>query len=163
MACSYVTRSACYTALADSNADAGTQYTDGITGARPVSRWTYFYVCGTPDNADCGSAHPAPPFGKFVWDSNPQNAPAALVGSHGSGTTSYKYYYMWRFGWVFLLLTLFFETLAFFTGFLACCGRLGAAISFLLGGFALFLYSIAAALTTYVCPSRCPPLFSPAA
>ncbi|KAL3954650.1 hypothetical protein ACCO45_010213 [Purpureocillium lilacinum] len=122
--------------------------TDGITGARPVSRWTYFYVCGTPDNADCGSAHPAPPFGKFVWDSNPQNAPAALVGSHGSGTTSYKYYYMWRFGWVFLLLTLFFETLAFFTGFLACCGRLGAAISFLLGGFALFLYSIAAALTT---------------
>ncbi|UNI23987.1 Eisosomes component [Purpureocillium takamizusanense] len=122
--------------------------TDGITGARPVSRWTYFYVCGAPDNADCGSAHPAPPFGKFAWDRDPQNAPDALVGSHGSGTTSFKYYYMWRFGWVFLLLTLFFETLSFFTGFLACCGRLGAAISFLLGGFALFLYSIGAALTT---------------
>lgn len=39
---------------------------------------------------------------------------------------------------------------AFFAGFLACCGRLGSALSGLVSLTALFFYSIAAALMTYV-------------
>ncbi|KYK57893.1 uncharacterized protein DCS_04906 [Drechmeria coniospora] len=120
--------------------------TSGITGAKDISQWTYFYVCG-PGNTDCTDARAAPPFG-FAWDSNAQNVPPALYGGYGSGTTSYQYYYLWRFGWVFLLLTLFFEVLTFFAGFLACCGRLGAAISFVIASVALLCYTIAASLTT---------------
>lgn len=65
-------------------------------------------------------------------------------------TTSEFYYYMWRFGWVFYLLALFFEVMAFFAGFLACCGRLGAAISGLVAFTALFFYSVAVSLMTAV-------------
>ncbi|KAG6120027.1 hypothetical protein E4U13_006993 [Claviceps humidiphila] len=122
--------------------------TGGITGAREFSQWTYFYICGD-DNLDCGSAKPAIPFGS-AWDSGAQNVPEGLGGSHGSGTTSSKYFYMWRFSWVFIIITLFFEMLAFFSGFLACCGRLGAAISFMIAGFALILHTIATSLFTAV-------------
>ena len=57
---------------------------------------------------------------------------------------------MWRFGWVFFLLTLFFETLAFFTGFIACCGRLGSAVSGLMTTVALAFSTISCVLMTYV-------------
>lgn len=60
------------------------------------------------------------------------------------------YYYMWRFGWVLYLISLFFEVMAFFTGFLACCGRLGSAVSGLVTLAALFFYTIAVSLMTYV-------------
>ncbi|KAH0495681.1 hypothetical protein TgHK011_009215 [Trichoderma gracile] len=120
--------------------------TSGITGARPVSQWTYFFICGR-DNQDCGDAHPAIPFG-FAWDSNAQNVPPGLGGSHGSHTTSFHYFFMWRFGWVFLLMTLFFEVLALFTAFISCCGRLGAALAFVVSSIALFWYSLAVALIT---------------
>lgn len=121
--------------------------TSGITGARDISQWTYFFICGL-DNKDCGDAHPAIPFG-FAWDSNAQNVPPGLGGSHGSHTTSFHYFFMWRFGWVFLLMTLFFEVLAFFTAFLACCGRLGAALAFVVSGIALFFYTLAVTIITY--------------
>ncbi|KAK5991087.1 SUR7 family protein FMP45 [Cladobotryum mycophilum] len=120
--------------------------TSGITGARAVSQWTYFYICGD-GNKDCGGAHAAIPFG-YAWDGRAQNAPDSLIGSYGGHTTSKEYYYLWRFGWVFILITLFFEVLAFFASFVACCGRLGAAVAFLISSFALFCFSIAAALTT---------------
>lgn len=122
--------------------------TSGITGARPISQWTYFYVCGD-GNLDCGGASPDPPFGK-AWGSNPSNAPAELVGSHGGNTTSSKFFFMWRFGWVFYLLGLFFSTLTFFTGFLACCGRLGAALSGLMSIISLVFYTVGVSLMTYV-------------
>lgn len=57
---------------------------------------------------------------------------------------------MWRFGWVFYLMSLFFAVIAFFAGFLACCGRLGSAIGGLVSLMALFFYSIAVSLMTYV-------------
>ncbi|PNP44939.1 non-anchored cell wall protein-6 [Trichoderma gamsii] len=120
--------------------------TSGITGARDVSQWTYFFICG-PDNRDCGPSHPAIPFG-FAWDSNARNVPPGLGGSHGSHTTSFHYFYMWRFGWVFLLMTLFFEVLAFFTSILACCGRLGAALAFVVSAIALFFYTLAVSIIT---------------
>ncbi|CCE30876.1 uncharacterized protein CPUR_04726 [Claviceps purpurea 20.1] len=122
--------------------------TGGITGAREFSQWTYFYICGD-NNLDCSGAKAAIPFG-WAWDSGAQNVPEGLGGSHGNGTTSSKYFYMWRFSWVFIIITLFFEMLAFFSGFLACCGRLGAAISFMIAGFALILHTIATSLFTAV-------------
>ncbi|KAH8908068.1 hypothetical protein BR93DRAFT_592710 [Coniochaeta sp. PMI_546] len=120
--------------------------TSGITGARPISQWTYFYVCGD-DNLDCGGASPDPPFGK-AWGSNPSNAPDELVGSHGGDTTSSKFFFMWRFGWVFYLLALFFSTITFFAGFLACFGRLGAAISGLMSIISLVFFTVGVSLMT---------------
>lgn len=120
--------------------------TSDITGARPTTQWTYFYVC-RPGNVDCGGAWPDPPVG-WAWDANPSNAPAGLAGPHGGNTTSKYYFYLWRFGWVFYLIGFFFTVVGFFTGFLACLGRLGAALSGLTALTALFFYSLAASLMT---------------
>ena len=120
--------------------------TSGISGARDVTQWTYFYFCGE-GNQDCSKARPAPAFGK-AWDRDASDAPSDIIGGHGGGTTSTHYYYMWRFGWVFFLIALFFEVFAFFGAFLACCGRLGAAISGLLSLVALVFLSAAASLMT---------------
>lgn len=72
--------------------------------------------------------------------------------SYAGNTTSMYYFYMWRFGWVFYLMSLFFAVMAFFTGFLACCGRLGSALAGLVSLTALFFYTIAVSLMTYVLP-----------
>ncbi|KAI1814554.1 SUR7/PalI family-domain-containing protein [Poronia punctata] len=122
--------------------------TSGISGARDVSQWTFFHICGR-DNTDCGRAFPDPPVG-WAWSGKPtgDNLPEHLIGSYGGNTTSSYYFYMWRFGWVFYLIALFFTVVAFFTGFFACCGRLGAAIAGLTTFVALFFLSIAASLMT---------------
>lgn len=120
--------------------------TKGISGARDTTQWTYFYMCGL-DNQDCGMPHAAPPFG-YAWNANADNAPAALIGSHGGETTSSKFFYLWRFGWVFLIITLFFEIVAFFSGFLACCGRLGSALASFVAGIALICYAVGVSLMT---------------
>ncbi|KAI1163615.1 SUR7/PalI family-domain-containing protein [Nemania serpens] len=122
--------------------------TSAITGARPVSQWTFFRICGE-GNTDCSHAWPDPPVG-WAWSKDPTgpNLPERLIGSHGGGTTSYTYFYMWRFGWVFYLLALFFTLVAFFTGFLSCFGRLGSALAGMMSSVALFFLSIAAALMT---------------
>ncbi|KAK0730061.1 actin cortical patch SUR7/pH-response regulator pali [Lasiosphaeris hirsuta] len=121
--------------------------TDGISGARPISQWTYFYVCGD-GNTDCSPPHPAPAIGS-AWDGEPRRAPPAeLLGGYGGNTTSFGYWYMWRFGWVFYLIALFFGVLAFFSGFVACCSRLGSAISGLITLAALVFYTIAVSLMT---------------
>jgi hypothetical protein len=120
--------------------------TSEITGARPVSRWTYFFICGD-GNTDCSGAKPAPAFGS-AWVSEPKNAPEELVGGFGDATTSFYYWYMWRFGWVFFLITLFFEVVAFFAGFIACCGRLGSAIAGFVAMVALFFSTISVSLMT---------------
>lgn len=52
--------------------------TSKIPGARPISRWTYFYVCGEGNN-NCGSAVPALPVG-YAWLGGSSEAPPALVG-----------------------------------------------------------------------------------
>lgn len=120
--------------------------TDGITGSRSISQWTYFFVCGE-GNTDCGPPYPALPFG-YAWSGNAANVPAELIGSHGGDTTSTYYFYMWRFGWVLYLMGLFFAVMAFLTSFMACCGRLGAAISTLIASAGLFFFTIAVALMT---------------
>ncbi|KAK3330637.1 SUR7/PalI family-domain-containing protein [Apodospora peruviana] len=120
--------------------------TSGITGARPISQWTYFHICGD-GNIDCGPARPGLPLGD-AWSGNPTGAPVELIGNYGGGTTSFTFWYMWRFGWVFFLIALLFEILAFFSGFLACCSRLGSAVSGLISLIALFFLTIAVSLMT---------------
>ncbi|KAI0018128.1 SUR7/PalI family-domain-containing protein [Xylariomycetidae sp. FL0641] len=120
--------------------------TSGITGARPITQWTYFKMCGD-GNRDCGGSKADPPVG-WAWDGHPQNAPSHLVGGYGGHTTSETYYYLWRFGWVFYLLALFFSVCAFFTGFVACCGRLGSAIAALVSTIALIFSTAAVSLMT---------------
>lgn len=122
--------------------------TSGITGARDVTQWTYFYHCGA-GNLDCGKAAPAPAFGS-AWSANPSNAPSALIGSSGGNTTSHYYYLMWRFGWVFWIMSLFFAVAAFFTGFVACCGRLGSAVAGFATAIALLFFTVAVSLMTAV-------------
>ena len=52
--------------------------TSGITGARPTSQWTFWFVCGA-NNDNCGSTVPALPLG-YAWIGNSEGAPPALVG-----------------------------------------------------------------------------------
>ncbi|KAJ1336011.1 SUR7/PalI family [Microdochium nivale] len=120
--------------------------TRGIQGARDVSQWAYFYICA-PGNIECSGAWPAPSVG-WAWDSAAQGAPEQLIGDYGNGTTSVYYYYMWRFGWVTYLIAFAFAVFALLGGFLACFGRLGAALSAMLAGVSLFFYAAAAALMT---------------
>jgi len=120
--------------------------TSGISGSRAITQWTYFFICGL-DNNDCGPATPALPIG-HAWSSNPSNAPAELVGGYGGDTTSFSFWYLWRFGTVFYLITLFFEVVAFFASFLACCGRLGSALAGLIAAVALLFNTVAVSLMT---------------
>jgi len=120
--------------------------TSGISGARDISQWTYFKVCGL-DNLNCGPARPGLPLGD-AWDTDAAGVPSELIGKHGGGTTSTTYWYMWRFGWVFYLIALFFETAAFFAGFLACISRLGAALSGFISMIALVFLTAAVSLMT---------------
>jgi len=120
--------------------------TSSIDGARAVSRWTYFYICGA-GNTDCGAPVPDLPLG-YAWIGGQEGVPGALLGSLGKGTTSKYYYYMWRFGWVFYLLALIFDVFAFFTAALAPCSRLASGMAGLLISIALFWMSLGAALMT---------------
>ncbi|KAH8802909.1 putative SUR7 family protein FMP45 [Xylogone sp. PMI_703] len=113
---------------------------------RPLSQWTYFYICGN-DNRNCGSPVPALPFG-YAWVGGTQNVPSKFVGHHGKGTTSTYFYYMWRFGWVFFLMGLVFDVFAFFTSLLAPCSRLASGISSFILYIALFWFTLGAALMT---------------
>lgn len=120
--------------------------TSGIDGARDISQWTYFFICGD-NNENCGSAHPALPFGA-AWssDATEPEVPEGLAGTHDG--TNNKFFLLSRFSWVFIILSLFFGVISFLTGFLACCGRLGSALAFSVGLFALLCHSVASALTT---------------
>jgi hypothetical protein len=52
--------------------------TSSIPGARALSQWTYFYVCGE-GNTNCGAAVPALPFG-YAWVADSTGAPSSLIG-----------------------------------------------------------------------------------
>ncbi|TVY52666.1 Protein SUR7 [Lachnellula cervina] len=120
--------------------------TSSIAGARPVSRWTFFYVCGD-NNQDCGKPVPALPFG-YAWVGGGSGAPSKLLGAHGKHTTSTHYYYLWRFGWVFYLIAFLADVVSFFTAMAAPFSRLAAGISGFLIINALFWMTLAASLMT---------------
>lgn len=120
--------------------------TSSISGARSISQWTYFYVCGA-NNQDCGIATAGLPIG-YAWVGTSQtNVPAGLTGSYAQGTTSMYYFYMWRFGWVFYLMGLAFAAMALLTGFISFL-KLGSAVSSFLALSATFWTTLAACLMT---------------
>ncbi|KAL2258827.1 hypothetical protein VTK26DRAFT_7704 [Humicola hyalothermophila] len=55
---------------------------------------------------------------------------------------------MWRFGWVFYLIALFFEVAALGTGLLACLGRVGAVLSGVVALAAWVFLTVAVSLMT---------------
>ncbi|TVY86648.1 Protein SUR7 [Lachnellula willkommii] len=120
--------------------------TSSIAGARPISRWTFFYVCGD-NNQDCGKPVPALPFG-YAWVGGGSGAPSKLLGAHGKHTTSTHYYYLWRFGWVFYLIAFLADVFSFFTALAAPFSRLAAGVSGFLIINALFWMTLAASLMT---------------
>ncbi|CZS91811.1 related to FMP45 Cell cortex protein involved in sporulation [Rhynchosporium agropyri] len=123
--------------------------TSSIPGAgRAESYWTYWKICAH-DGGQCGATIPALPIGT-PWKGNTQGVPAGLVGSHYHNSTSTYYYYMWRFGWVFYLMSICLTGLTFLTSVLAPCSRLAAGLSGVLLAFSLFWFSIAASLMTVV-------------
>ncbi|KAI0475866.1 SUR7/PalI family-domain-containing protein [Xylariaceae sp. FL0804] len=121
--------------------------TSGIAGARPSSQWSYLYVCGA-GNTGCSPARPAPALGAQAWSSGGDGAPDGTVGRYGGHTTSETYYYLWRFGWVFYLIALFFAAATLLAGCVACFGRLGAALAGLVCAAALLFQLLASALMT---------------
>jgi len=121
--------------------------TNGITPQpRNPSRWTFFSVCGVDSNGhntDCGAVIPALPFDPPHRDNfgTLTGVPAAFLGTH-------HFYYLSRFMFAFYIVALFFAVCALFTGLLALCTRLGAYLSGLNTGLALFFQALAASLMT---------------
>jgi hypothetical protein len=125
--------------------------TSNIPNAPPVSRWTYWNVCGVDGSrTDCSgdqnymNVHPAFPLDPAsgrTFDTD-VNVPENFVRNHG------YYFYMTRFMFAFMLIALFFAVCALFTGLLALCTRIGAYLSSLLTMIALFFQLIQAALMT---------------
>jgi len=121
--------------------------TNGISPQpRNPSRWTFFSVCGVDShgrNTDCGSVIPALPFDPPHRDNfgTTNGVPAAFIGTH-------RFYYLSRFMFAFYIVALFFAVCALFTGLLALCTRLGAYLSGLNTGLALFFQTLAASLMT---------------
>jgi hypothetical protein len=123
--------------------------TSNIPNAPPVSRWTYWNVCGVDGSRTvCGdrgysNVHPAFPLnppGRKTFDTE-INIPNNFLN------TDY-YYLMTRFMFAFMLIALFFGVCALFTGLLALCTRIGAYLSGLLTMIAAFFQAIQVALMT---------------
>ncbi|KAF2273701.1 SUR7-domain-containing protein, partial [Westerdykella ornata] len=116
-----------------------------IPNARNPSRWTFWKICGVNPrnghNANCGSPIPALPFDPPRNFGTTQNVPRQFIG-----TT--HYYYMSRFMFAFMIMSLFFSVMALITGLLALCTRMGGYISGLTTFVALFFQIIAASLMT---------------
>ncbi|TVY62694.1 Protein SUR7 [Lachnellula suecica] len=120
--------------------------TSAVTGARTTSQWTFFYVCGA-NNQNCGSPVPALPFG-YAWVGGGEGAPTSLLGKHGKGTTSFFYYFAWRFGWVFWLAGFVMNVIGFFLSILAPCMRIAAGTASLIQMITLLFFTIGASLMT---------------
>ncbi|TKX19054.1 SUR7-like protein [Elsinoe australis] len=117
--------------------------TNGISGARNPSRWTYWGICSADGsrNVDCGALVPAHPFDPPSNFGTESNIPQQFVGTN-------RFFLLSRFAWVFHLVALVFAALALLTGVLALCTRLGAYISGFNAMIALFFQTLAAALMT---------------
>jgi len=118
--------------------------TNGIPNARNPSRWTFFSITGVDGNGhntNYGRVVPALPFDPPRNFGTQTGIPSQFIGTH-------YYYYLSRFMFAFYLVALFFAVVAFFTGMLALCTRLGAYLSSLNTALAFFFQALAAALMT---------------
>ncbi|BFZ64631.1 Eisosomes component [Saitoella coloradoensis] len=118
----------------------------GVTDHNPLNRIFFLSASNSPltnaPTSDSGMAH------YTLWglcgatnsghnqNCQPHHA-AYAVSSSGGPVTGNWFYYMSRFQFAFYLITIAFAALAFFTGLLALCSRLGGAISAVLTALAL--------------------------
>ncbi|MCJ1255779.1 hypothetical protein MMC24_003596 [Lignoscripta atroalba] len=117
--------------------------TSGISGAPPVSRWTLWNVC---DIAPTGlnmcpgvrAAFPLDPPRNFGTD---QGVPPTFLGTK-------KFFYLTRFMFAFVFISLFFAVSALFLGIFALCSRIGSYLSSLTCSVALFFQTLTACLMT---------------
>lgn len=124
--------------------------TANIPNAPPVSRWSYWNVCGVENgrtvcgDQDYSKIHPAFPLDPAsgrTFDTD-VNVPSDFVNHHGF------YFLMTRFMFAFMLIALFFGAMSLLTGVLALCTRIGSYLSGLLTMIAAFFQVINAALMT---------------
>ncbi|TID16808.1 SUR7-domain-containing protein [Venturia nashicola] len=118
--------------------------TRGIPNARNPTRWAFFALTGVDDNrlnSNYGSTVPALPFDPPRNFGTQSGIPTSFLGTH-------YYYYLSRFMFAFYLIALFFAVIAFLTGLLALCTRLGAYLSSLNTALAFFFQALAASLMT---------------
>ncbi|RDA91196.1 hypothetical protein CP533_4833, partial [Ophiocordyceps camponoti-saundersi (nom. inval.)] len=77
------------------------------------------------------------------------------MGKWDDHTSSFHYFMMWRFGWVFLIFTFFFLHVALFSALIACCGRRGSIFTLLMCIITWFWYTLAVSIITAVfCQAR---------
>lgn len=121
-----------------------------IPSAPPVSRWSYWNVCGVRDGRTvCGDqgfsqvhpAYPLDPASHRTFDTT-VNIPEGFLKDHNS------YFLMTRFMFAFMLIALFFGACALLTGLLALCTRLASYLSGFLAMIAMFFQALNAALMT---------------
>lgn len=118
--------------------------TSSIPGAPAISRWTFWNICSAVDGkSQCGSSHPAYPFNPPSTDNfgTDDNIPPAFIGTR-------HYYLMSRFMFPFILIALFFASLALFLGLMALCTRIGSYLSSLLVWLAWVFQVITTSLMT---------------
>jgi len=120
--------------------------TNGISGSREFgnpTRWTFLALCGEENgrNGNCRGSQAALPFDPPRNFGTEANIPEKFMGTN-------KFYYLSRFMWAFYIVALFFAVVAFFTSVLALCFRLGAYLTGLNVGIALFFQAITASLMT---------------
>lgn len=117
--------------------------TNGISGAKNPTRWTYLALCGVENgnNANCDHTTAALPFDPPRNFGTTNGVPSQFIGTH-------HYYYLSRFAWAFYLVAAFFAVCAIFISLLALFARLGAYLTGLLTLIALFFQTICASLMT---------------
>ncbi|RMZ82742.1 hypothetical protein DV738_g1560, partial [Chaetothyriales sp. CBS 135597] len=123
--------------------------TSNIPNAPSISRWSYWNICAKEGaQTVCGSEHYSKVAPAFPLDPpshrefrTHENVPEAFIG------TSY-YFYMTRFMFAFMLISLFFGVVAFFLSILALCTRLGAYLASLFTALAFVFQAIQASLMT---------------
>ncbi|MCJ1341268.1 hypothetical protein MMC09_006564 [Bachmanniomyces sp. S44760] len=119
--------------------------TSKISGAPPLSRWTFWNLCTVDASGGnvCPHVHPAfpldPPSGRNFGTTD--GVPMQFVGTR-------KYFYLTRFMFAFVLISLFFAASSLLLGLSALCTRIGAYLSGLLCSVALFFQTLTAALMT---------------
>ncbi|MCJ1291078.1 hypothetical protein MMC34_002621 [Xylographa carneopallida] len=134
--------------------------TSGISGAPAQSRWTLWNVCSVGANGAevCPKVSAAYPFDPQNNFGTTKGVPAAFQGQvlgkvqlrtfADPVNSTNMFYYLTRFMFAFVLISLFFAVCSLFLGLFALCSRIGSFLSSTTCAVALFFQTIVAALMT---------------
>jgi len=117
--------------------------TSGIPGAKPISRWTPWNICGNSNgyNSNCGKIDAAFPFDPQSNWASQKNVPKAFIGTN-------SFYYMSRVVFAFMLISLFLSVCSLVLGFFALCMRIASYVSSVVAMAAWASQTVAAAVMT---------------